>query len=83
MATIQPFKKTTIQTAIRFSLDISQLILNTSATFRVSLYDIDDKCIDNKYIKLEGNDYKNWNSDDQYVIIFISAQLGFVLCNNT
>ena len=62
MSSIQPFNKTTIVTATRFSLDISQLILNTSATFRVSLYDIDDKCIDNKYITIEGNDYKNWNS---------------------
>ena len=79
MSSIQPFNKTTIKTAVRFSLDIIQLILNTSATFRVSLYDIDDKCIDNKYITLEGEDYKNWNSDDQYIVNFIAVQLGFVV----
>ena len=79
MLSIQPFNKTTIQTAVRFSLDISQLILNTSASFRVSLYDAEDKCIENKYITIEGNDYKNWSSDDQYVINFVALQLGFVL----
>ena len=79
MLSIQPFNKTTIQTAVRFSLDISQLILNTSATFRVSLYDAEDQCFENKYVTLEGDDYKNWNNDDQYVINFIAMKLGFVL----
>lgn len=79
MSGILPFNKTTVQTAIRFSLDISQLVLNTSATFRVSLYDVDDKCIENKYVTLEGNDYKNWSNDDQYVINFIATSLGFVI----
>lgn len=81
MSIIQPFNNTTIQIVTRFSLDISQLLLNTSATFRVTLYDADNAIIDNKFITLEGNDYNNWSNDDQYVINFIATQLGFVLKN--
>ena len=79
MSSIQPANKIITQTIVRFSLDISQLILNQSATFRVSLYDKDDTLIDTPFIILEGTDYVNWGSDDNYVIRFAAKQLGFVL----
>jgi hypothetical protein len=79
MSSIQPTNKTITQTIVRFSLDISQLILNQSATFRVSLYDKDDTLIDTPYITLQGTDYLNWGSSDDYVIRFVANQLGFVL----
>lgn len=74
-----PYDQTTIKTAVRFSLDISQMILSVSATFRVSLYDLNDRCFGNNYVTLEGQDYLDWGNDDQYVIDFVARQLGFVL----
>lgn len=79
MSSIKPTDKIITQTVVRFSLDISQLILNESATFRVSLYDKDDIVIDRQFVTLENQDYLNWGSDDSYVIRFVANKLGFIL----
>lgn len=79
MSAIVPTEKTTTNVGIRFAMDITELVLNTSATFRVILYDIEDKSIDVSYVTLEGEDYANWGSDDEYVIQFVATQLGFTL----
>jgi hypothetical protein len=46
MSDIVPVDKTTTQTIVRFDLDIIELQLYASATFRVLCYDINDKLID-------------------------------------
>jgi len=79
MSNIEPYDETTVNTAVRFSLDISQMILNESATFRVSLYDLNDRCFGNKYVTLEGQAYLDWGNDDTYVINYVAAKLGFTL----
>ena len=79
MSSIQPFDKTIIQTIVRFSLDITKLILNESATFTVSLYDVNDIVIDRQFVSIEGTDYVNWGNDDSYIIRFVANQLGFVM----
>ena len=79
MANILPVDKTVIQTITKFTLDISILELNISATFRASLYDINNKYIDAVNVKLEGADYTNWGNDDNYVINFVAQQLGFII----
>ena len=79
MSSIQPFDNTIIQTIVRFSLDITKLILNESATFTVSLYDVNDIVIDRQFVSIEGTDYVNWGNDDSYIIRFVANQLGFVM----
>ena len=79
MSNIEPYDETTTKTTVRFSLDISRMTLNESATFRVSLYDANDDCFANKYVTLEGQAYLDWGNDDQYVIDYIATELGFVL----
>lgn len=81
MSNIAPFNKTVIQTAVRFSLDISMLILNQSATFRATLYDIEDKVIDSINVTIDGEDYAKWSNNDDYVVEFISKKLGFTRIN--
>lgn len=79
MSSIQPFDKTTVHKIVKFSLDISQLKLNESAIFMVSLYDVNDIVLDRVHITIEGADYKNWGSDDSFIIRHVAKQLGFVL----
>ena len=57
MSDIQPVDKTTTKTITRFSLDISKMTLNESATFRVSMFDVNDKYIDATNVTLEGQAY--------------------------
>ena len=58
---------------------INDLILNTSASFKVWLYDIQNKLIEVKVVSMIGEDYTNWGNDDKYVLQFIATQLGFTL----
>jgi|688.fasta_scaffold606456_2 hypothetical protein len=77
MSAIEPVDKTITQTIVRFSLDIIELLLNQSATFRVSLYNANDKVIDTKFVTVEGTDYSNWGNDDEYIVQFVASQLEF------
>lgn len=81
MSAILPFNEVTTKTAVRFSLDIAKMELGVSATFRISLYDVNDSCFANKYVTLEGQDYLNWGTDDKYVLNFITKTLGLTLIN--
>jgi hypothetical protein len=81
MSAINPFNEITTKTAVRFTIDIAQIELGVSATFRVTLLDCDDRCISHKYVTLEGQDYKGWGTDDEYVVKFISRTLGLTLIN--
>lgn len=79
MATIVPIDKTITQTITRFTLDIIELILNTSARFRVLQYDADDKLITASNINIEGDEYINWSNNDEYVVKLIAQKLGFTI----
>lgn len=79
MSDIVPVDKTTTQTIVRFALDITELLLNQSATFRVLCYSANDKLVETKFVTLEGDDYTNWGNDDEYVIEFVANELGFVI----
>ena len=79
MSDIVPVDKTTTQTIIRFVLDITELILNTSATFRVISYGIEGKSIETQFVVLEGTAYSNWGNNDEYVVQYVANQLGYVI----
>lgn len=79
MSNITPVNKTVTKTITRFSLDIIELIFNTSARFRVSQYDVDNKLIEGINVTIEGEEYTNWRGDDTYVINLIAQKMGFTI----
>ena len=52
-----------------------ELILFTSARFKVLLYDQDDNVMDIKIIQITGDDYLGWGGDDKYIKDWIITQL--------
>ena len=48
----------------------------------VHLLDIDDSIIDSKIYILEGDDYKGWGTDDNYLINWVKKQLNNECQNN-
>jgi hypothetical protein len=79
MSNIVPQTKTTTVTITSFSAEIISLELNDNAKFRVVIYS-ETTPIDVLNILLEGDDYKQWSSDDNYVVKYIADKLGFQLC---
>ena len=79
MSDIVPAETTITNTVVRFEVFINDLVLNTSASFKVWLYDVQGKLFEVKLITMIGEDYTNWGNDDQYVLQFVASQLGFTL----
>jgi len=78
MSAIVPFDKITSNIVVRFEVQNCALILNTSATFIVSSYNIEDKLVATNYIELVGEEYSAWGTSDEYVIQFCATKLGYI-----
>jgi hypothetical protein len=76
---IEPSVITEVKTITDFKLSTQDLVLFTSVTFRVELLNNAGNLIDLKYVVISGDDYKNWNNDDQYIINKVAEKLGFIL----
>jgi hypothetical protein len=55
----------------QFKVEVSQLILFTSVSLNVILYDADEKFVCVKMVRLDGDDYTAWQDDDSYIIKYV------------
>ena len=74
MDLVPPITKTDITTLTSFEINQIQVRLNTSADIFVYLK-AGDNIVASDMILIEGADYTNWGSDDQYIIEFIKVYL--------
>jgi hypothetical protein len=73
---ITPFTVSTTNTIASIAISTINLTLNTSATFSVQLFDSSGNIVGARIVVLSGDDYANWDRDDDYVIECIANQLG-------
>lgn len=76
---VEPSVITEVKTITNFRLSTQDLQLFTSVTFRVELLSDVGNLIDLKYVVISGDDYKNWNNDDNYIINKVAEKLGLIL----
>jgi hypothetical protein len=62
------------QTAVEFSINVTNIQLNKMAYIHVCLHDERGGVIDNRFFNLEGEDYDLWQSDE-YLIQWIRSKL--------
>ena len=62
-----------------FSVDGLLMNLFVGVHVSVSIYDSEQKKIDTRTVYLTGEDYMNWNNDDQYIINKVAEKLGFTI----
>jgi hypothetical protein len=60
---------------VSFNYRIQEIKLFQYLELVVYLLDSNGNIIDNKILKMEGEDYKNWSTDDSYVIAWIKKQI--------
>jgi hypothetical protein len=66
----------TKSTVIKYlKIEISQLLLFESCSFNVSLYDENKNIIEMRFLKIEGDEYKLWNADDEYIINLVKEKV--------
>jgi hypothetical protein len=66
---------TPVKTISSIEIQIINLVLFTSVNVMVMLYDANDNIIDNKYFTIEGAEYTDWASDDNYLLELILSKL--------
>lgn len=76
---IEPSVITEVKTITNFKLSTQDLQLFTCVTFRVELLNSGGGLVDLKYVVVDGDDYKNWNNDDNYIINKVAEKLGLIV----
>jgi len=78
MSQINVQDKTITTTTIVKSIEIEsvELKIGDSAKVFVRLLDENGGLVSNEIVRLEGTDYSNWGTDDQYLVDFVLTSLG-------
>jgi len=71
-----PYNISINNTAVSFKIEVLELILYTSATFRVILYDASNVPVDCKVLTMCGYEYTDWQGTDTYALNWVKTQLG-------
>jgi hypothetical protein len=71
-----PYNITINNTAFSFKVEVLELVLYTSATFRVTFYDANNVPVDCKILTMSGYEYTDWQGTDTYALNWIRTQLG-------
>lgn len=67
MFEVKPLELVERKVIKKISLKIHDFDLHHFASFHTRFYDEDDKLVKSELLRLEGDDYKNWGADDDYV----------------
>jgi hypothetical protein len=78
MTSIVPKDRTTTVTVNCYDWLLTDFVPNTKAVFRVCLR-ADIMPVAVEFVTLEGDEYKQWGSDDSFIDKYICAKLGLVL----
>jgi hypothetical protein len=78
MYSIQPYDFITTQQVCSFKIDRIELTLFKQAILTIMLLNQSGGPVDIKVLQMNGNDYEQWNNDDNYVVEFVMNKLGFV-----
>ena len=81
MTQIVPQEQITTKVVSSFDIQSIDLILFNSARIRVALLDENANLLDINFLTMEGEDYANWGSDDNYIINYVATKLGFTIIN--
>lgn len=78
MSQINVQDKTITTTTVVKSIEIesAEVKLGQSAKVFVRLLDENGGLVGNEIVRVEGTDYENWGSDDQYLVDYILTTLG-------
>ena len=69
-----PIVETVVKTYTKFLIKNVTVNVNSSATIIVLLFPLEGDVI-SRIIEMDGDDYANWGSDDNYLIQFIKQKL--------
>ena len=76
---IQPSTETTTKVITSFTVNVMRLELFQSVTVNAMLYGATGNFLEVKTLTISGQDYLDWNNNDQYLIDKVAQLLGFTI----
>ena len=76
---IQPKEIITTTLVTRITIQTHNIIMNESVNLLVSYYNDKDKYVETTHLLLDGDDYKNWGSDDNYLLNWVCNKLNLTI----
>ena len=76
---IEPYIKTTTQIITSFTVSCRTLNLFENASFTVDSFDDKSNLVSRQVITLTNQQYLEWNNNDEYIIVLVATELGYVL----
>lgn len=74
---INPYQKVSYSTITNFTINVLNIVLNTSIDIIVNMYKEDGGFVYADTFTLEGIDYSLWGNDDNYLTAFVCQKYGF------
>lgn len=72
---IQPKENIIVQELTSILINVETVNLFKSANIQVAYFDVNGNYIKMENLIMDGDDYKNWNNDDQYVYSYVYSKL--------
>lgn len=66
-----------IQRVVKFTINNLNITLFNQATMTAVLYNVDDVLLDGLFLTLAGQEYLDWNSDDEYLVNWVAQQIRY------
>lgn len=78
---IEPVTKQITHQLTSFEVSIRNIQLNTSAIIEVRLFNDKNELFKIEMLNLEGDDYKLWSNDDNFIYNYVASKLELTLKN--
>ena len=60
----------------KIELKVMDMVLNSHVTLVVHYLNANGNLLDNRIVKIEGDEYDNWGDDDNYITNLVLTKLG-------
>lgn len=60
----------------KIEMEVMEMVLDSHVTMMVRYLNAAGNVIDNKYVKIEGEEYNAWGDDDSYITNLVLTKLG-------
>lgn len=60
----------------KIEMEVMEMVLDSHVTMIVHYLNANGNSLDNKVVKIEGEEYNAWGDDDNYIIILVLTKLG-------
>lgn len=61
---------------VKIEMEVIEMILDSHVTMAVRYLNDNGNLLDNKIVKIEGDEYNAWGDDDNYIINLVLTKLG-------